>query len=336
VFLHHQVAFNNAVTTELTDLRELLRRQETALRIQIDLVQRQAFTRYHEGLGDMRAELIDMGFKIAEIQQKLERSAAEGRLRQGAVDLLLNEVRRSLPEPPGPEALEKLPDAMEAMYTVFEDVFRGPPALVMELAKGYLPDVLALDRHGPVVDLGSGRGEWLELLKGADVDAYGVDTNEQFVEGCTARGLKAVLADACEHLAAVPERSLAAVTAFHLAEHIPIDRLIHLIDLCVRALQPGGLLILETPNPENLIVGASSFYLDPSHVRPLPPDLLAFLVEARGFSEVETRFLHPDVTASLPSPKDTEPWSTDFAPLIEAINARLYGPRDYAVVGRRL
>ena len=320
----------------IANTRELLEQQQVALKLQVDLVQRQAFARHHEGIGDLRTELVEMGLLIGEFHKKLDTAAAELRLRQGAVDLLLNEVRRSLPEPLSPQALEKLPRAMDAMYADFEEVFRGPSVHVTEVVKEYLPDVLALDRHGPIVDLGSGRGEWLELLKDAGVDAYGVDLNQEFVEQCQARGLKVLLADACEHLAGVSERSLSAVTAFHLVENVPIDRVIELIDLSVRALQPGGLLILETPNPENLVVGASSFYVDPSHVRPLPPGLLAFLVEARGLADVETRFLHPNAASNLRSPRDTEPWSGDLAPLVEAINARLYGPQDYAVIGRRL
>ena len=320
----------------IANTRELLEQQQVALKLQVDLVQRQAFARHHEGIGDLRTELAEMGLLIGEFHKKLDTAAAELRLRQGAVDLLLNEVRRSLPEPLSPQALEKLPRAMDAMYADFEEVFRGPSVHVTEVVKEYLPDVLALDRHGPIVDLGSGRGEWLELLKDAGVDAYGVDLNQEFVEQCQARGLKVLLADACEHLAGVSERSLSAVTAFHLVENVPIDRVIELIDLSVRALQPGGLLILETPNPENLVVGASSFYVDPSHVRPLPPGLLAFLVEARGLADVETRFLHPNAASNLRPPRDTEPWSGDLAPLVEAINARLYGPQDYAVIGRRL
>ena len=320
----------------IANARELLEQQQVALKLQVDLVQRQAFARHHEGIGDLRTELVEMGLLIGEFHKKLDTAAAELRLRQGAVDLLLNEVRRSLPEPLSPQALEKLPRAMDAMYADFEEVFRGPSVHVTEVVKEYLPDVLALDRHGPIVDLGSGRGEWLELLKDAGVDAYGVDLNQEFVEQCQARGLKVLLADACEHLAGVSERSLSAVTAFHLVENVPIDRVIELIDLSVRALQPGGLLILETPNPENLVVGASSFYVDPSHVRPLPPGLLAFLVEARGLADVETRFLHPNAASNLRPPRDTEPWSGDLAPLVEAINARLYGPQDYAVIGRRL
>jgi SAM-dependent methyltransferase len=347
------------------DNRETLDHEQVALRIHVDLMQRQAFTRLHEGIGKLRTELVDMSLRfgevdknlvalsaetrshvgevdsrleaevsaqVADIHRRFEAVSAETRRRQGSVDALLDMVRRSLPEPT-PREIEALPDALSGMYSDFEDVFRKS---VPELFKEYLPDVLALERHGPVLDLGSGRGEWLEILKEAGIDAYGVDLNNDFIDQSLARGLKVVLADASAHLAEVPERSLSAITAFHFVEHVPVDRLIQLIDLSVRALQPGGLLVLETPNPENLIVGASSFYLDPSHLRPLPPELLRFLVEARGFAEVETRLLHPRSASQLSTPPDTAPWSSDLSPLVNLLNDRLNGPQDYAVIGRRL
>lgn len=345
--LRHQIAYNTAVAAELAEIREMLLHLETRLGVQIDLVQRQAFAWHHEGISELRSELVETAFQIGELHKKLdgeisqvrsdaESRAIEARRRQGAVDVLLNEVRRALPEAPSAEQLARAPGALDSIYTVFEDLFRGPSAIVREHAKEYLPDILSLQRRGPVLDLGAGRGEWLELLREAGVDAYGVDLNLPFVEECKGRGLNVVLADVCEHLASLPERSLTAITGFHLAEHLPVDRLLELMDLSMRALDSGGLLILETPNPENLVVGASSFYLDPTHQRPLPPSLLVFLLEVRGFGEVETRFLHPQSENRLRPPSNLDAWSADIAPLVEVINERLYGARDYAVIGRRL
>ena len=186
-----------------------------------------------------------------------------------------------------------------------------------------------------MVDVGCGRGEWLEVLKESGVDAYGIDLNPHFVEGCVTRGLDVRLGDAFQHLAEVPERSLAAVTAFHVAEHIPIEALVELIDLSIRALRPGGLLILETPNPDSLVVGASTFYIDPTHLRPLNPDFLAFLVGARGLADVEVRYKHP-ADDGLQAPDRERPWAVDLLPVLEAVNHRIFGPRDYAVLGRRV
>jgi O-antigen chain-terminating methyltransferase len=221
------------------------------------------------------------------------------------------------------------------MYVALEEAFRGSTEVIKERAREYLDDVLALPRKGPVVDVGCGRGEWLEVLKESGVDAYGIDLNADFVEGCVARGLDVRLADAFQHLAKVPERSLTAVTAFHVAEHVSIERLIELIDLSIRALEPGGLLILETPNPDSLVVGASTFYIDPGHVRPLNPLFLGFLVGARGLADVEVRYKHP-ADDGVPPPDRERPWAVDLLPVIEAVNHRIFGPLDYAVLGRRV
>ena len=336
------------------DTREVLDQEKVSLKIHVDLMQRQAFARYHEGFSALRSELTEMSMHMAdiytrleavpgemsaqidEIQREIEVASAEMRRRQAIMDSFLDKLRRTLPETPSPDVLERLPDAVEAMYSDFEDAFRGSFTSITENVKGYLPDIVSLDRRGPVVDLGCGRGEWLEVLDKAGVEAYGVDLSEDFVDQCQARGLNVVLADACEHLANLPERSLSAVTAFHLVEHVPVDRLVQLIDLSVRTLEPGGLLILETPNPENLIVGASDFYLDPSHMRPLPPALLAFLVEARGFSKVEPRLLHPRADSDLRYPQEKSPWAADLSPLVNLVSSRLCGPQDYTVIGRRL
>jgi SAM-dependent methyltransferase len=325
----------------------------------IDLVQRQAFTREHEGLAALRDELVELGVQIqealtageragavqAQVQELAdvvsrmrthsERDRSEARIRQAQVDLFLTEVRRSLPAPPDAQRLSRLPSPVDNMYVALEEAFRGSTEVIKERAREYLDDVLALPRKGPVVDVGCGRGEWLEVLKESGVDAYGIDLNADFVEGCVARGLDVRLADAFQHLAKVPERSLTAVTAFHVAEHVSIERLIELIDLSIRALEPGGLLILETPNPDSLVVGASTFYIDPGHVRPLNPLFLGFLVGARGLADVEVRYKHP-ADDGVPPPDRERPWAVDLLPVIEAVNHRIFGPLDYAVLGRRV
>jgi len=132
----------------------------------------------------------------------------------------------------------------------------------------------------------------------------------------------------------VKEHSLRAVSAIQVAEHLGMEDLIALLDLAVRAIEPGGLVILETPNPENLVVGASSFYLDPTHRQPIPPELLAFVVGARGFTQVEVRFSEPPEQPAPESAADA-PWSGDVKRLYDLVTARLFGAPDYAVLARR-
>jgi O-antigen chain-terminating methyltransferase len=217
------------------------------------------------------------------------------------------------------------------LYLTFEDVYRGAREEIRSRQSVYLP-LLQEHKIGsptmPVLDIGCGRGEWLELLRENGLNARGVDTNEAMVEYCRRLDLKVTQADAIEHLRGLEGRSLGAVTVFHVLEHLTFDNVIELLDEALRVLKPGGLVILETPNPANLLVGAHTFYLDPTHQRPLPSGLLRFLVEARGFCDVSVKELNPpDPSVRLPE---------DGSIIARRLNDYLYGPQDYAVIGWKL
>lgn len=174
-----------------------------------------------------------------------------------------------------------------SFYRAFEDRYRGSRDTIKERLRAYAPftdPLLQADAPAVALDLGCGRGEWLELLGESGFDARGVDLDEGMLAACRERGLAARHGDALAALRAQPDASLALVSAFHLVEHLPFDLVRELIAEALRALRPGGLLVMETPNPENLTVGATSFYLDPSHLHPLPPGLLGFAAEHAGFA----------------------------------------------------
>jgi O-antigen chain-terminating methyltransferase len=171
-------------------------------------------------------------------------------------------------------------------YRAFEDLHRGSRSLIKNRLSIYLPFIrplLELYQPCNAVDLGCGRGEWMELLGEEGFKRLGVDLDEGMLDACQEHGIEAKQGDAIEFLKSLSEQSQAVVTGFHIAEHIPFNCLRELVVEAYRVLLPAGLLILETPNPENLFVGASSFYLDPTHQRPLPPELLKFLTEYSGF-----------------------------------------------------
>ncbi|HZH19011.1 MAG TPA: class I SAM-dependent methyltransferase, partial [Geodermatophilus sp.] len=176
-----------------------------------------------------------------------------------------------------------------AIYADFTEHFRGSTAEVSAKLEGYLPDVHRLAGPGGVVDLGCGRGEWLTLLRAAGVAARGVDTNPAFVAAGRARGLDMELGDALGYLEALPPDSLDMVTAFHVIEHLVTEDLLALLEAARGALRPGGCLLLETPNPTNLVMAACDFYNDPTHRSPLPPALTEYLVSTQGFGDVEVR-----------------------------------------------
>lgn len=171
-------------------------------------------------------------------------------------------------------------------YRAFEERFRGPRELIKSRLRIYLPFIAVLkevDSDCKALDVGCGRGEWLELLKELEVDAHGVDLDDGMLDACRALGLSAEIGDAISYIKSLPSESLSVVSGFHFAEHIPFTSLQVFVQEALRVLKPAGLLILETPNPENIVVGTSSFYLDPTHQNPIPSQLLVFLSDYYGF-----------------------------------------------------
>lgn len=246
----------------------------------------------------------------------------EARVR--ALEEELAELRASRGDGTGPR--------FAAVYASFADRFRGSREEVTAKLRPYLADVARVlhpAAPGPrVLDVGCGRAEWLSLLRDEGIGARGVDANADFVTAGRKAGLDVVQGDAVAYLAGRDEGSLDLVTAFHLVEHLDTETLLALFAAARHALRPGGCLLLETPNPTNLTMGACNFYLDPTHRSPMPPALTAFLVQASGFGEVEIRPLHPD-----DSPLD--PAGGPPTPVEALVTRALRGPRDYAVLGFR-
>jgi len=230
-----------------------------------------------------------------------------------------------------------------ALYADFTDEFRGTSDDVTAKLAGYLPDVRRLVEHAGegvrVVDIGSGRGEWLGLLQDAGVNVAGVDVNPAFVRAGRARGLNMVDGDAVRYLRGLPNQSLDLVTAFHVIEHLDVETLLAVLEAARQALRPGGCVLFETPNPTNLQMAACDFYNDPTHRSPLPPALTRYLVAASGYERVEVRHLHParspleDAPLEQASRNDVQPQGGG-APLFQRLLVHtLYGPQDYAVLG---
>ena len=179
---------------------------------------------------------------------------------------------------------------MSSFYHEFEAHFRGTRQEIQKRLEVYIPflePLLNASDKPRIVDVGCGRGEWLELTSSIGMDAHGVDLDEGMLQDCWDRGLSADKADAIAYLASLPAESVAAVSGFHIAEHLPFEALQALIANALRVLQPGGLLILETPNAENIHVGSLTFHMDPTHVKPLPPGLLSFLPRFHGFQRAK-------------------------------------------------
>jgi len=176
-------------------------------------------------------------------------------------------------------------------YKAFEDKFRGSNEDIINRLASYHPVLNALRMSHPqgalkAIDLGCGRGEWLSILNEQGFQGIGFDLDPEMIRYCKSQGLNAEVRDAIQGLEDLPEESVCLVTGFHIAEHLPFEVLSKLMREALRVLTPDGMLVLETPNPENILVGCQYFYLDPTHARPLPMQLLSFLAEYTGFERV--------------------------------------------------
>lgn len=207
-------------------------------------------------------------------------------------------------------------------YSRFAERFRGPEEYVKAGQKIYLPYFAG--RHN-VLDIGCGRGEFLEHMREAGVAARGIDLGEESVALCQSKGLSAARADLFEYLRELPEASLDGIFCSQVIEHLAPERLPEMIQLCASRLERGGVIAIETPNPECLAIFATHFYLDPTHTRPAPAALLSFYLEECGIGRLEVRKLAPAVD-SMPS----------LAGLAPDFREAFFGSLDYSVIGRKL
>lgn len=245
----------------------------------------------------------------------------------------LEQARQRLPHPFNAEQLQGFvreePHLADAFYTAFEDQFRGSREAVANTLKVYLPlieEAKIGTPESPILDVGCGRGEWLELLRESGYVATGLDVNRVMVDYCQTRGLEVVEGDAIAYLQALPNSSLGAISGFHIIEHLSFPVLQRFFSEAIGALKPGGLVIFETPNPKNLVVGACNFYSDPTHRNPLFPETVQFILESQGLSDVRILYLNP---------VEGSPFDRDDAGS-QMLHNWFFGPRDYAVVGRKL
>lgn len=260
----------------------------------------------------MNHEMIGMTEQMGELQDSFRYLLAD-------VEVGMS---KAAPEGAGSSADEPANVPIE-FYSDLENAFRGSRDEIVSRQKSYLPLLQEARENadgGGVLDLGCGRGEWLEICAEEKIQAVGVDTNPKFVDLCRSYDLEVELADVFDYLPELEDASLSMVTAFHLIEHLQPMQLMALIAQVRRVLRPGGVVLFETPNPENLNVGSHRFYIDPTHRNPIPPITGSFLLQYGGFAQVEVLRLHPEAGESFGD---------------ERLNTLLLGPQDYAVIGRK-
>ena len=249
---------------------------------------------------------------------------------------MLDDLGKTLP--PAPQQLRSAQERLAALaaeqhdklYLDFESLYRGTQLSVANALHAYAellePLRAAAELPKRAIDLGSGRGEMLGYLGRLGFDATGVDLNRVAVGYCEERDLKATCEDALAYLENLEPQSVAVITSLHMVEHLAPRDLFRLLQAALRVLAPGGLLLLETPNPRNLLVGAGDFYRDFTHTKPLFPDTLKFLLDHFGYADAGAFFFADAASGErrlVPSAEVR----------FEELDDYLRVSRDYAVAG---
>jgi O-antigen chain-terminating methyltransferase len=307
-----------------------------------------------DALSTLTRRLEDLSLELQErltvehgerLQTQRELAERLGVLSARLEDLRIAVERQRLPAPAGvlappPTVPPRLGALPAAAYVRFEDRHRGTREEIRHRQRAYL-DLFA--GVGPVLDVGCGRGEFLELCREGGIEARGIDVDPAMVARCREAGLAVEQADALAHLEGRPDRGLGGIFCAQVIEHLSPEALIALVRLAHQKLRSGGVLLCETPNPACLTVFSGAFYVDLSHVKPIHPEAARFVVEAAGFRDIEIRYVNPvppDGKLQRLEPlwymrRYEEAFLGQINDNFERLNQLLWGAQDYAVIGWR-
>jgi 2-polyprenyl-3-methyl-5-hydroxy-6-metoxy-1,4-benzoquinol methylase len=227
------------------------------------------------------------------------------------------------------------PDHAAINYLGFEERFRGSSESIASRQAEYLDYFF---ERGEVLDIGCGRGEFLAMLRERGTAARGVDLDEQMVARCREQDLTADCADAVEFLNRQPDGAFGGVFMSQVVEHLSTEHLVALLDAIARKTSEGAVLIVETINPESLPVMMRWFWLDPTHVRLVHPETLQYFIEEAGFTIKTVQFRRElpieELFPTLALPDVAQDELAAYNAAVTQVNARLFGPLDYFVVGQ--
>lgn len=320
-------------------------------------------TRQREASALMRRITEDSTVASAGVAAGLEAVAAAQRALDDSFDLLqasqrvvqreIHRLRGASPASPSAAAPDTTEDPavdtgaedQASVYVAFEDVFRGSHGDIGERQRSYLR---YFEGASDVLDVGCGRGEFLELLRERGVFARGIDTNTEMVARCAERGLSVSRADALAHLAALPDSTVGGIFSAQVVEHLEADYLVRLTQEMHRVLRPGGRVIVETINPTSWVAFFSAYLRDITHRHPLHPDTLEYLLRAAGFRDVQVTYRSPPPAASrlervpvdralaaTPAGAALCELATAFNRNVDRLNDLAFADQDYAAIATR-
>ncbi len=277
---------------------------------------------------DKRVEVTALGLKRA--QDRVDGMASSFDLARTQLAAL---ERRVTGSPPAVPKVVKAPAPLaEAEYVAFENRYRGSSEEIRERLAGYIP---LFEGRSPVVELGCGRGEFLELASQAGVEARGIDNNLEMLSECRERGLTVEEANLTSYLREMPEGSVGGIFAAQVIEHLSPQRLREILTDCHRVLRKGGRLVLETVNPKSFLA-LLEFYRDLTHQKPIHPETLDFLLRACGFVEVRIQYTSPvsERTKLFTLSTDDDASRTLNENFLK-LNTILFGDLDYAAIATK-
>lgn len=284
---------------------------------------------------ELRAALATVQTATAALKRELER-ALESRPASAA-----DAATAGKPAHPDQPAHPDRPGSLDSFkYVGFEDRFRGSQDTIRARLLDYVP---LFQGRSDVLDVGCGRGELLDLFRQAGIRARGLDVNHEMVEACLARGLDAVEGDLLGYLESLPDGSLGGLIAIQVVEHLEPSYLMRALDVAFHKLRPGSPIVLETINPACWFAFFSSYIRDLTHVRPIHPETLEYLLTASGFSLARIAYRAPYPEAEKLQPLGASQTDTavvaDFVATfnanVERLNGLLFTYLDYAAIGER-
>ena len=299
-----------------------------------------ASDRFDRRVSDIEGRTSVLSEKVAELSNTLRDVDKQGIFMRRKITKLLDELRRGEGDTKT-HATEEMAKLASYDYVLFENLHRGTREEITKKAKVYAE--WFAKTPGDVLDVGCGRGELLEVFKASNITATGVDINDEMIEECTQRGLTAESGDALDFLHNKKDGELGGISAVQFIEHLPNDAMVSFFQLAYDKLASGGVLAAETINPTCLTTFSGAFYLDMTHVKPVHPLAVQFLLERIGFDEVRIEYLnpYPDDIRLIPMvyKEEISPFAAqtivEYNRNVEKLNSVLFTHADYAIIAKK-